>query len=138
MPAETKGSPLSLAAWKTRARELKIEINVLCLAWQDERVPWFAKAFLILLLVYAFSPIDLIPDFIPVLGYLDDLLLLPIGVLLVVRLIPPGVLAEYREKARNGAAVYFPFGRFGTVLIIMLWLLVLFGAFRWLRRLLVR
>jgi len=66
---------------------------------RDTRTPWFAKAFALLVVAYAFSPIDLIPDFIPVLGYLDDLVLLPLGIWLALRLVPPPVLAQARTQA---------------------------------------
>ena len=83
------------------ARRLKIEIYALYLAYRDPRVPWYARVFAALVVGYAFSPIDLIPDVIPVLGYLDDLLIVPLGITLAIRMIPPHVLAECREEARN-------------------------------------
>lgn len=85
-----------LTRWRQQVRELKHEMHALYLACRDPRTPWFAKVMGGVVLAYALSPIDLIPDFIPVLGYLDDLLLLPVGLLLVRRLIPPAVLAEHR------------------------------------------
>jgi uncharacterized membrane protein YkvA (DUF1232 family) len=85
---------------KAQAQKLKIELTALRLAYRDPRTPWYAKAVLFLVLAYAFSPIDLIPDFIPVLGYLDDVLLLPAGILLALKLIPAAVMAEAREQAR--------------------------------------
>jgi len=80
---------------------MKAEIAALGYACRDPRVPWYAKALAMCLVAYALSPLDLIPDFIPVLGYLDDLVLLPLGILLVVRMIPPHVLAECCERART-------------------------------------
>lgn len=88
------------ATWKEQARKLKGEIYALYLAYRDPRVPWYAKLFTACLVGYAFSPLDLIPDFIPVLGYLDDLVIIPLGVVLALRLIPQPVIFEYREKAR--------------------------------------
>lgn len=88
--------------WKERAKALKTELRALRIAYGDPRTPWFAKAWLLLVIAYAFSPIDLIPDFIPVLGYLDDLLLLPLGIALAIRLIPAEVLAQARQKAAQG------------------------------------
>lgn len=84
---------------KIWARTIKRDVHALYLASRDPRVPWFAKAVAVLVAGYALSPIDLIPDFIPVLGYLDDIVLVPLGVLLVVRLIPEAIMAEHRAAA---------------------------------------
>ena len=83
---------------KEWARAIKRDVHALYLAGRDPRVPWYVKALAIAVAAYALSPIDLIPDFIPVLGYLDDLVLIPLGILLVVWLIPPGIMAEHRER----------------------------------------
>jgi len=90
-----------LDTWKRRARQLKIEIDAIYLAYKDPRVPWYAKLLIACVIGYALSPIDLIPDFIPIIGYLDDLVLVPLGIALAVKMIPPIVLAECREKART-------------------------------------
>jgi uncharacterized membrane protein YkvA (DUF1232 family) len=90
-----------LEGWKRRARELKREVHALYFACRDPRVPWYARALAIGIVAYAFSPIDLIPDFIPVLGYLDELVLIPLGVLAVRAMVPPDVLMECRERARQ-------------------------------------
>ena len=82
---------------KRWARRLKVEVYALYLAYKDPRVPWYARAFAAVVVAYAFSPIDLIPDPIPILGYLDDLVIIPLGVALAIRMIPPPVLAECRE-----------------------------------------
>jgi uncharacterized membrane protein YkvA (DUF1232 family) len=89
-----------LESWKRRARQLKGETYALYLAYRDPRTPWYAKVFVALVVGYAFSPIDLIPDPIPVLGYLDDLLLVPLGIALALRMIPPAVLDDCREQVR--------------------------------------
>ena len=81
------------------ARTLTRDVHALYLAGRDPRVPWYAKALAIAVAGYALSPIDLIPDFIPLLGYLDDLILVPAGILLVIRLIPPDIMAEHRNRA---------------------------------------
>ncbi len=86
-----------LQAWKERAKELKTEIHALLIAYRDPRTPWLAKGLVLLVVAYALSPIDLIPDFIPLLGYLDDLILLPLGIALAIRLIPMDVLDEARK-----------------------------------------
>jgi uncharacterized membrane protein YkvA (DUF1232 family) len=109
-----------LAGWRRRALELRRDVMALYLACRDPRVPWHAKAFAAVLVAYALSPIDLIPDFIPVLGYLDELVLLPIGVLLAVKMIPAEILAEHRERAR--LAVQRPTSRVGAAIIVTVWL----------------
>jgi len=88
-----------LTRWKQAARNLKIQTYALYLAYRDPRTPWYAKVWAALVVAYAFSPIDLIPDFIPVLGYLDDLVLLPLGMALALKMIPPEVMDEAREMA---------------------------------------
>src|SRR5882672_9853477 len=90
---------MTLAAWRLRARALKLEVYALYLAYRDPRVPLPARILAACVAAYAFSPIDLIPDFIPVLGYLDDLILVPLGVWLALRMIPAPVMAECRAKA---------------------------------------
>ena len=90
-----------IGRWKERAKNLKRDIHALYLAKNDPRVPWYAKLLAALIIAYALSPIDLIPDFIPVLGLLDDLVLLPAGILLLLKMIPPGVMEEYRRKATS-------------------------------------
>jgi uncharacterized membrane protein YkvA (DUF1232 family) len=108
---------------KTRARDLKRQVFVLYAACRDPRVPWYAKALALAVVAYAFSPIDLIPDFIPVLGLLDDMILVPLGVLLVLRLIPEPVLADYRAQAEALAAGDRPTNRVAAALVIAAWLL---------------
>jgi uncharacterized membrane protein YkvA (DUF1232 family) len=85
--------------WKDRARRLKREVNALALASRDPRTPWYARALAVCVVAYAFSPIDLIPDPIPVLGYLDDLILIPLGVALTLRLIPDQIMTDARARA---------------------------------------
>lgn len=109
-----------LGRWKQWARLIKRDAHALYLAARDPRVPWYAKALAAAVAAYAFSPIDLIPDFIPVLGYLDDLLLLPLGIALVVRLIPPDVMMEHRAVA--AAALDRPVSRKAAAAIVAGWL----------------
>lgn len=105
---------------KQWARAIKRDVVALWLAARDPRVPWYAKTVAGMVAAYALSPIDLIPDFIPVLGYLDDLLIVPLGIILAVRLVPAPVLAELRERALVEGR---PTSRAGLVAVIMIWLL---------------
>ena len=116
---------------KDSSRELKNQIYALYYASRDERTPWYAKALAVLVVAYALSPIDLIPDFIPVLGYLDDLIIVPGGIALALRLIPREVMVEAREKARQAAAIDKLPRWIGIGITIMIWLLGL-GAIAWL------
>ena len=122
--------------WKKQARALKIQTLALYYAYRDPRTPWYARIFTGFIVVYAFSPIDLIPDFIPVLGYLDDLVIVPLGVLLALKMIPAQVMAECRAKAeqvldRDGGKPQY---RWMAVLIVAVWIVVLlavgYGLFR--------
>ncbi len=106
------------------AGRLKTELHALYLAYGDPRVPTHARVFTIIVVAYAFSPIDLIPDPIPVLGYLDDLVLVPLGIALAVRMIPPEVLAECREKARNNKSKAGPKGAAAAVVVVIIWLIL--------------
>lgn len=118
---------------KNWARKLKTEIYALYIAHQDPRTPLFAKILAICIVGYAFSPIDLIPDFIPVLGFLDDAILLPVGIWLVVKIIPPQVLEESREKARLRQSENKPQNWIAAGFIILIWLslAVLAGVYFW-------
>jgi len=114
-----------LRSW---ARSIKRDVHALYLSARDPRVPWYAKAVALAVAAYALSPIDLIPDFIPVIGYLDDLILVPLGILLAVRLIPADVLAEHRATATD--ARLGP-SRGAAAVIIAIWIglaLVAIGA----------
>ncbi|GAB1154253.1 YkvA family protein [Paenibacillus illinoisensis] len=86
---------------KAMAREIKRNVFVLYLAYKDPRVSWYAKLFAVGVVAYAFSPIDLIPDFIPVLGYLDDLIIVPLGITIALKLIPQEVIRDCRDKAEE-------------------------------------
>jgi uncharacterized membrane protein YkvA (DUF1232 family) len=108
--------------WKQRARQLKSELYALYLAYRDPRVPWYARLLAAVVVGYAFSPIDLIPDPIPVLGYLDDLILLPLGIALVLRLIPPEVMADNRAKAQERMAAGQPTNWIAAVIIVAIWI----------------
>ncbi len=107
---------------KQRARQLKTETFALYLAARHPLTPWYAKALIAIVVAYAFSPIDLIPDFIPVLGYLDDLVLVPLGIALCIRLMPPAVLAECRSRAQVVMAQGRPVSRLAGAVVIAIWL----------------
>ena len=102
------------------ARGVKRDVHALYLAARDPRVPWYAKAVALAVTAYAFSPIDLIPDFIPVIGYLDDLIIVPLGILLAVQLIPADVLAEHRAAASEAAER--PTSLTGAIVIVAIWI----------------
>ena len=113
-----------LARWKQRARQLKTETYALYLAYRDPRTPWYARVFAACVVGYAFSPIDLIPDPIPVLGYLDDLILVPLGIALAIKMIPAPVLAECRQQAQALMAEGKPVNRAAAAVIVVIWLLL--------------
>jgi uncharacterized membrane protein YkvA (DUF1232 family) len=106
---------------KTWARLLKRDVFALYLAGRDPRVPWYAKALALATAAYALSPVDLIPDFIPILGYLDDVIILPLAILLTVRLIPANVLAELRLQAQQRLANSPPTSRVAALVIVVVW-----------------
>jgi len=110
--------------WKQRARHLKREVYALYLACKDPRVPWYARILALCVVGYAFSPIDLIPDFIPILGHLDDLILIPLGVAAVIKLIPPPVLSESRDKAQAVLSQQKPTNWIAASVIVLIWLLL--------------
>ena len=110
-----------LKAW---AKQLKSELLALYLAYKHPRTPLYARILAIVVVAYAFSPIDLIPDPIPVLGYLDDLILVPLGIALAVRMIPPGVLDECRTEVREGDVRTGPKGTAAAVAVVAIWLLL--------------
>jgi uncharacterized membrane protein YkvA (DUF1232 family) len=105
---------------KRWAQRLRVEVYALYLAYKDPRVPWYARAFAAVVVAYAFSPIDLIPDPIPVLGYLDDLVIIPLGIALAIKMIPSQVLAECREEAR--ATKDRPISRVAAVVVVAVWI----------------
>lgn len=113
-------SPSRLARMKQWARTIKRDVHALWLAARDPRTPWYAKVLALVVAAYALSPIDLIPDFIPVLGYLDDLMIVPFGIWLVVRLIPVELMQEHRATAAQAASR--PVSRAAAGMVVVLWL----------------
>ncbi|MFN8484026.1 MAG: YkvA family protein [Anaerolineae bacterium] len=110
-----------IETWKGWARRLKVEVYALYLAYRDPRVPWYARVFAVCVVGYAFSPIDLIPDPIPVLGYLDDLIIVPLGVMLALKMIPAEVMAECRAQAQEVMRQGKPVNRVAAIVIAAIW-----------------
>jgi uncharacterized membrane protein YkvA (DUF1232 family) len=113
----------SFAVWKHRAHLLKRETFALYFVCRHPRVPWYAKFLALVVVGYAVSPIDLIPDFIPVLGYLDDLLLIPLGIMLVIRLVPADVIEECRAKSEEMAGKVTRAGKIAAGVVVAIWIL---------------
>ncbi|MHB8909921.1 MAG: YkvA family protein [Syntrophales bacterium] len=109
-------------SWKARVQTLKKETFTLYFACRHPRVPWYAKAFALIVVGYALSPIDLIPDFIPVLGYLDDLVLIPLGIMLVIRMIPADVLADCRRQSEEMVGRVTRAGTIAAAVIVAIWI----------------
>src|ERR687897_635438 len=114
---------MNLEAWKQRARQLSAQTYALYLAYRHPRTPWYAKVFAALVVGYVFSPIDPIPDFIPVVGLLDEMVVVPIGVLIAAKMIPREVMEECQEKAREVAEGEKPVSRVAAVAVVSVWLL---------------
>ena len=114
-----------LKSWKEKAKKLKIELHALYLAYRDPRVPWYAKALIAAIMGYALCPLDLIPDFIPVLGYVDDIIIIPAAITLAIKMVPQDVLEECRERAQSE-----PFSKknnwIAAGVIVLIWLLVIY------------
>ena len=127
-----------LDSWKARAKQLKTEVYALYLAYKDTRTPWYARVFAAVVVGYAFSPIDLIPDPIPILGYLDDLVLIPLGIYLAVKMIPPLVMEESRANAKLVIAQGKPVNKLAAAIIVLIWisLATLAGVivYRWVKQ----
>jgi uncharacterized membrane protein YkvA (DUF1232 family) len=120
-----------IAELKRRARELKSEVLALYLAARHPGTPWYAKLFLAAIVAYALSPIDLIPDFIPVLGLVDEIVLLPFAIVLAVKMIPAGVMTECRSRASQLDASGSWMGRIGAAIIVLVWLTLIVLAAIW-------
>jgi len=119
---------MALEGLKHWARRLKTELMALYLACRDPRVPWYGRVLAICVVAYAFSPIDLIPDFIPILGYLDDLILLPIGIWLVLKIIPSTVMQECRQQAQGLNRSDRPQSWVAAGVIVGAWVAVVVGV----------
>jgi uncharacterized membrane protein YkvA (DUF1232 family) len=106
---------------KTWVKNLKRQLFILYFAYRDERVPWYAKVFTACVVAYAFSPIDLIPDFIPILGYLDDVIIVPLGIMLALKMIPKDVLSDCEVKANERMKNGKPKNWIVGALILLIW-----------------
>lgn len=113
-------------------RNAKKELYALYFAFNDPRLPWYVRAFLALVVAYAFSPIDLIPDFIPVIGYLDDAILVPFGIWLALKMIPFSIMEECREKAANSMEAQGYKSRTGGIIIVAIWIIAFILVGWWL------
>jgi uncharacterized membrane protein YkvA (DUF1232 family) len=121
-----------LARARQWARRVKRDTYALSLAVRDPRTPWYAKVVAACVVAYAFSPIDLIPDFIPVLGYLDDVIVVPLGIVLALRLIPADVMAECRARAEANRPASKPRDLIGAAVVVAIWLALAAVGARWL------
>jgi uncharacterized membrane protein YkvA (DUF1232 family) len=118
--------PAFLSRLRQRAKQLRREVYTLRLAYRDSRTPWYAKGFAALVIVYTFSPIDLIPGFIPVLGSLDDLILVPMGIAIAVRMIPSNVMQDSRLQAETSMKENKPPSWIMAMTYIGIWLIIIF------------
>lgn len=120
-----------MSRWREWARTIKRDVYALSLAAVDPRVPWYAKAVAVVVTAYALSPIDLIPDFIPVIGYVDDVVIIPLGILLALKLIPPELMIEFRAAASRPDRPPI-LGRVGAAVIVSLWIVAIVAVAVWL------
>lgn len=119
------------AGFKQHVRQLKSETFALYLAARHPRTPWYAKLLVAGIVAYAFSPIDLIPDFVPILGYMDDLVLIPLGIAFAIKLIPPSVMVECRARAHEVMTNGKPVSRVAASVIVVIWLALAALCFLW-------
>jgi uncharacterized membrane protein YkvA (DUF1232 family) len=120
---------MNIQSLKLRAKLLKDNLVILYLAFKHENTPWYAKLLIGLVVSYALSPVDLIPDFIPILGYLDDLILIPAGIALAIKLIPDDVISECKQNKSNLTAIKIK-GLYAGIVIALIWLLVIYFVLR--------
>ena len=116
---------MNIQTLKSKAKEMKNHLGVLYLAFKDNRTPWYAKALICIVISYALSPIDLIPDFIPVFGYLDDLILVPAGIALAIKLIPDDVLTECQENIDSLPSIKIN-GIYVGIVIVAIWVILIY------------
>ncbi|MFX1251760.1 MAG: YkvA family protein [Promethearchaeota archaeon] len=121
-----------LEEFKNKVKELKRETYALYLAYKDIRVSRWSRFFLAIVVGYAFCPIDLIPDFIPILGYLDDLILVPLGIYIALKLIPSDIMEECRKRAEEESERDIPIGKKAVIIIVLLWIIGVIIIIVWL------
>ncbi len=126
---------MDLKSWKAKSKQLKTEMVALYLASKHPRTPWYAKVLAAVIIGYALSPIDLIPDFIPVVGYLDDLIIVPAGIALLIKIIPGDVLEECRSKAQSDLSKKKSKYWVAAIIIVSIWLLAIYLILRLVLRL---
>ncbi len=119
-----------LESFKKKAKDLKIQTTALYFAYLNKKVSWYKKLFILLILIYAVSPIDLIPDFIPVLGLLDDLILIPLGVLIAIKIIPNDIWQECLEQAKQGVVIERKYKVAGLLFICLIWGVLIYNFVR--------
>ncbi len=117
---------MDLKSWKAKSKQFKTEVVALYLASKHPGTPWYAKVLAALIIGYALSPIDLIPDFIPVIGYLDDLIIIPAGIALLIKIIPRDILEECRAKAQSDVLNRKSKNWVAGVIIVLIWLLAVY------------
>jgi uncharacterized membrane protein YkvA (DUF1232 family) len=117
---------MDIESWKTKSKQLRSEVVALYLASKHPGTPWYAKVLAALIIGYALSPLDLIPDFIPVVGYLDDLILVPAGIALLIKIIPGDILEECRAKAESDLVNRKSKNWVAGVIIVLIWLLAIY------------
>ena len=122
-----------MKSWREKAKQVGTEVHALSLALRDTRVPWYARVLALIVVAYALSPVDLIPDFIPVLGYVDDLLLIPAGIYLTLKLIPREVMEECRQRA-GSEPISSKSKWVAAAVIIFIWLVVVYLVIRLIQR----
>ncbi|MBD2004127.1 MULTISPECIES: YkvA family protein [Cyanophyceae] len=127
-----------MQGWQQQLKKLKKETYAIYLACKDTRVPWYARLLAGFVVAYAFSPIDLIPDFIPIIGYLDDIIIVPVGIWLLLKMIPPTVMVECREKATAAITSDKPTNWSVAVIIVAIWFLLGIAIALWVARTLKR
>lgn len=120
----------SIEYGKKKSKELKQEVGALYLAYKRKDVPWYAKVFVLIVVGYAMSPIDLIPDFIPILGYLDDLILIPLGITIALKLIPKEIMTECRNEAEKALKSKKQNSWIAGAVIVSIWIIMLLLIFK--------
>jgi uncharacterized membrane protein YkvA (DUF1232 family) len=117
---------VDIKSWEIKSKKLKAEIYALYLAYKHPGTPWYAKVLAAFIIGYALSPVDLIPDFIPIVGYLDDLIIVPLGIVLLIKIIPGDILEECRAKAQGDPLKRKPRNWIAATIIVLIWLLAIY------------